>query len=67
MNKKAATTIDAYIPAAHLMVKAHSETETLNEAVECVQNKRPDFQSEYLRLIWLGVNAKNNEINQTQP
>jgi hypothetical protein len=64
MEKKAATTIDNYIPAAHLMVDAHSKTKTMNEAVELVQEDRPDFESGYLRLIWLGVNAMNNQVKR---
>lgn len=58
MDEKAAATIDAYIPAAHLMVKARACTDTLNEAVEWVQQRDNSFKPAYLRLLWVGINAQ---------
>ena len=66
MNETASTTIEAYIPAAKLMVEAHSVTNTLNEAVDWIQMREPQYEATYLRLIWLGVNAKSfNNFSQS--
>lgn len=61
MNREEARVIEMYIPAAHLMVVAHAQTDTLEEAVNMVRDSNPDFESDYLRLIWLGINAKDRE------
>lgn len=61
MNREEARVIETYIPAAHLMVVAHAQTNTLEEAVNMVRDTNPEFESAYLRLIWLGINAKDRE------
>lgn len=61
MNREESHLIDTYIPAAHLMVVAHAQTDTLEEAVNMVRDTHPEFDSGYLRLIWLGINAKDIE------
>lgn len=74
MNEKEVETIDAYIPAAHLMVQARACTDTLNEAVEWVQERNSSFSPAYLRLLWVGVNAqclshenRNVDVSRTHP
>jgi hypothetical protein len=74
MNEKEVATIDAYIPAAHLMVQARDCTDTLNEAVEWVKERNSSFSPAYLRLLWVGVNAqclshenRNVDVSCTHP
>lgn len=61
MNREESRVIDTYLPAAHLMVVAHAQTNTLEEAVNMVRDDHPYFEAGYLRLIWLGINAKDRE------
>lgn len=67
MNREEAAVIENYIPAAHLMVEAHEVTDTLEQAVEFCHHHAPGrWESAYLRLIWIGVNAKNNSLIQSE-
>lgn len=59
MDNYLAPTIDNYIKAAILMVEAHKNTESMEDAIKLFRQQRPEFDPRFLRLIWIGINAKS--------
>lgn len=50
------------IRAAHAMVLQHSIHETMLPAVESVAGEFPSIPEPLLTAIWIGINAKNRDI-----
>lgn len=50
---------DQLMQISRRMVDAHSETETINEAIELYVSEYPEIDEHTLMLIWLGINCKD--------
>ena len=51
--------------AAHAMVKAHESNDMMWGALEEVRGHFPEVKPEHLMVLWIGINAKNLEINES--
>jgi hypothetical protein len=47
------------VKAAHAMVVAHGDNETLLPAIDEVREGFPEISQEQLIVLWVGINAKN--------
>lgn len=52
---------DDLVPAAHAMVRAHADNETMIPALDDVAEQYPELTREQLTCLWMGVNAKDRE------
>lgn len=50
------------VKAASMMVDAHQRHDTMNPAVEDVADEFPEMTSDQLRVMWIAVNAKAQQI-----
>lgn len=52
---------DQLIQIGRRMVAAHSETESINDAIDLYHSEYPDIDEHTLTLIWFGINCKDRE------
>ena len=52
---------DYMIQIGRRMVDIHSETETINDAIEQYQNQYPHVDEYALTVLWFGINCKDRE------